>query len=62
MINYTEIDKLFGVPLNTIPKPRRPFEFKLWHAAVIVAIGYFAYKGVAHSIQEKSIRIRKKEG
>jgi hypothetical protein len=34
---------------------------KLWHAAVIGVVGYFAYKGIVYSIQEISIRIRRKE-
>ena len=46
MLNYKEIDKLFGTPLNHIPKPHVPYQFKMWHL-IGVAIGvYVIYKGV----------------
>ena len=43
------------------PRPRTPYQFKLWHAAVIGVVGYFAYKGIMYSIQEKSIRMKRKQ-
>ena len=46
MLNYKEIDKLFGTPLNHIPKPHVPYQFKMWHL-IGLAIGvYIIYKGV----------------
>jgi hypothetical protein len=61
MLNFNDINKLFGKPLSHLPRPRAPYQFKLWHAAVIGVVGYFAYKGIVYSIQEKSIRIKRKE-
>ncbi len=34
MITAPEIDKLFGKPLNTIPKPNLPYQPKAWHFVV----------------------------
>jgi hypothetical protein len=61
MLNYNDINKLFGKPLSHLPRSRTPYQFKLWHAAVIGVVGYFAYKGIVYTIQENSIRIRRKE-
>jgi hypothetical protein len=61
MLNYNDINKLFGKPLSLIARPNTPFELKLWHVVVVGALGYFAYKGIIYSIQENSIRIRRKE-
>jgi hypothetical protein len=61
MLNFNDIQKLFGKPLSDIPRPRATYQFKLWHTAAIGIVGYFAYKGIVYSIQEKSIRIRRKE-
>jgi hypothetical protein len=61
MLNFNDIQKLFGKPLSNFPIPRTPYQLKLWHAAAIGLVGYFAYKGIIYSIQEKSIRIRRKE-
>ena len=61
MLNFNDINKLFGKPLSHLPRPKAPFELKLWHIAVVGVVGYFAYKGIIHSIQEKSIRIKRKE-
>jgi hypothetical protein len=60
MLNFNDINKLFGKPLSHLPRPRMPYHFKLWHAAAIGLVGYFAYKGIMYSIQEKSIRIKRK--
>jgi hypothetical protein len=61
MLNYNDINKLFGKPLSLVAKPKTPFQLKLWHVALVGAVGYFALKGIVYSIQEKSIRIRRKE-
>ena len=61
MLNFNDINKLFGKPLSHLPRPRTPYQFKLWHATVIGVVGYFAYKGIMYSIQEKSIRIKRKQ-
>jgi hypothetical protein len=47
MLNYKDIDALFGTPLNHVPKPNRPYQFKMWHL-VGVAIGFYViYKGLS---------------
>ena len=46
MLNYKEIDKLFGTPLNHIPKPHVPYQFKLWHLFAVAIGVYIIYKGV----------------
>jgi len=46
MLNYKEIDKLFGSPLNHIPKPHVPYQFKMWHLIGLVIGVYIIYKGV----------------
>ena len=61
MLNLNDINKLFGKPLSNVQIPRSPYQIKLWHAVAVGIVGYFAYKGVIHSIQEKSIRIKRKE-
>ena len=57
MLNYKEIDKLFGTPLNHIPKPNIPYQFKMW-LLIGVAIGvYVIYKGVI-KIKEDIFRVK----
>jgi hypothetical protein len=58
MLNYNDIQRLFGAPLGSLPKPAMPFELKPWHGVVILVVGYFAYKGIVRSIQERTPRIR----
>jgi hypothetical protein len=44
MLNYQEVDALFGAPLNTVPKPQVPFKLKTWHiVGGIVVIGLVSY-------------------
>lgn len=47
MNSYVEIDRLFGTPLNQVPKPKVPFKIKTWHiltaAGVLVAAAYGVY-------------------
>ena len=42
--NYQDIDKYFGNPLDSVPKPKVPFKLKPWHvitvAVILVAAGY----------------------
>ena len=47
MINkFSEIDKLFGAPINSIPNPKIPFKPKTWHyIAGAVGIGLALYGG-----------------
>ena len=44
MTNYSQIDKLFGTPLNIVPKPHVPFKMKTsyWIAGTI-AIALMCY-------------------
>lgn len=47
MINtYHSIDKLFGAPLNVVPRPNVPFKVKGWHVAVIVVLAGFSVYGM----------------
>jgi len=47
MMNYQQIEKLFGAPLNGVLKPHVPFQMQTWHYVVggigLVLIGYGAY-------------------
>ena len=47
MITYNQIDKLFGTPLNVVPKPQVPFQMQTWHwvvgGIVVGLVGYGAY-------------------
>jgi hypothetical protein len=45
MLNYKEIDIFFGSPLNYIPRPHRPYQFKLVHLVGVAIVGYVIYKG-----------------
>jgi hypothetical protein len=58
MLNYNEIQSLFGTPLDKISRPQVPFKLKLWHVVLAGAVGYFAYKGIMRSIEEKSLKIK----
>jgi hypothetical protein len=33
-MNYQEIQKLFGEPLQHVPKPRVPYKLKTWHIII----------------------------
>jgi hypothetical protein len=47
MINsYPTIDKLFGAPLNVVPRPNVPFKVKGWHVAVAAMVAGFAVYGM----------------
>ena len=58
MLNYNDIQRLFGAPLSNLPRPNAPYQFKLWHGVAFLVVGYFTYKGIVRSIEEKSPRIR----
>jgi hypothetical protein len=45
MLNYNDIDQLFGTPLNQVPRPQKPYQFKMWHAAVGLVGVILIYKG-----------------
>jgi hypothetical protein len=54
--DYQQIDKLFGTPLNLVPKPKVPYEFKLWHGVATVIVLYLLYQGavsVSYKIKER---------
>jgi hypothetical protein len=48
MNSYVEIDRLFGTPLNQMPKPNIPFKVKPWHwvagLGVVTLAIYGAYR------------------
>ncbi len=60
MINkFPDIEKLFGTPINNVPKPKIPFKAKTWHyVAGAAVIGLAIYGG--YTIITK-IKERKKE-
>ena len=45
MLNYSEIENLFGTPLNQVPRPHKPFQLKPWHAVAGLVVGILIYKG-----------------
>ena len=48
MLNYQQIEELFGAPLNSVPKPQVPFKLKTWHVVGgLIVIGLCAYGGYA---------------
>lgn len=51
MLNYQQIDALFGAPLNTVPKPLTPFKLTPLHVVGGIVLAYVLYKGI------KQIRI-----
>jgi hypothetical protein len=46
MLNYNNINDLFGAPLNTVGRPNVPFKLKTWHVVGGLVIAYVLYKGV----------------
>ena len=40
MLDYNNINKLFGAPLNTVARPTVPFKIQKWH--IIVGLGVLA--------------------
>ncbi len=46
MLNYNNINDLFGAPLNTVGRPNLPFKFRTWHVIVVIIAGYVVYKGI----------------
>lgn len=52
MLNYQQIDALFGAPLNTIPKPQTPFKLTTWHVVGGIIVGYVLYKGIKQISKE----------
>jgi hypothetical protein len=46
MLNYQQIEALYGAPLNTVPRPKTPFRIKTWHV-IAIGVGVFVlYKGI----------------
>lgn len=46
MINkYPDIDKLFGTPINDVPRPKIPFKPKTWHYVAGIALAGLAVYG-----------------
>lgn len=52
MLDYKQIDALFGAPLNTVPRPNTPFKLELWHVVVGIAGAFVIYQGIKR-IHEK---------
>lgn len=46
MLNYSQIDALYGAPLNIVPKPQMPFKLTLAHLVGGIILGYIFYKGL----------------
>jgi hypothetical protein len=46
MLNYNNINDLFGAPLNTVGRPNVPFKLKTWHVVGGLVVAYVLYKGV----------------
>jgi hypothetical protein len=46
MLNYKDIDALFGTPLNHIPKLQVPYKLKMGHLVGAAIVIYVLYKGV----------------
>jgi hypothetical protein len=44
-MNYNKIEELFGAPLNQVPRPSTPYQFKTWHAVAGIIIVVLVYKG-----------------
>ncbi len=45
MLNYNDIDKLFGTPLSQVLRPHKPYQFKMWHVASGLVGVFLMYKG-----------------
>ncbi len=58
MLNYSEIENLFGTPLNFVPRPNKPFQLKPWHVAVGLVAGILIYKG-CQKVKEDFLNNRK---
>ena len=58
MLTYQNIDAMFGTPLNHVPKPSTPYQFKTWHAVVGVAVLILVVKG-AQKINEDYFKNKK---
>jgi hypothetical protein len=61
MLNYKEIDKLFGTPLNHIPKPHIPYQFKMRHL-VGAAIGFYIICKGLSKIYDDVFNVNGKKG
>ena len=47
MYNYSQIDELFGTPLNAVPKPHIPFRMRTWHwVGIGIIFSLAVYGGV----------------
>lgn len=53
MLDYNQINTLFGAPLNTVRRPNIPFKLKTWHVIGGALLAYFAYQGVKKMLEEK---------
>jgi hypothetical protein len=60
MLNYSEINRLFGTPLEYVPKPKLQQGLKFWDVVAIGAVCYFAYKGIVRSFEENSVKVKLK--
>jgi hypothetical protein len=60
MLNYSEIDRLFGTPLEYVPRPKTQEGISFWKILVLGTVCYFAYKGIVRSVQEKSVKVKLK--
>ena len=60
MLDYNNINKLFGAPLNTVARPSIPFRIKKWHLALGLGIIALASYG-GYKLYQNYIKDSKKE-
>ncbi len=60
MLDYNNIEKLFGAPLNSVARPTVPFKIQMWH--IIVGLGVLALATYgSYKIYESSKKEPKKD-
>ena len=61
MNSYIEIDRLFGTPLNQVPKPKVPFKIKTWHIITVGALAIAAVYGVYTFCNDVKSKFKRKD-
>lgn len=60
MLDYNDINRLFGAPLNTVVRPIVPFKIQKWH--IILGIGVIALASYGgYKVYESLKKAPKKE-
>jgi hypothetical protein len=57
MLDYNQINTLFGAPLNAVGRPNIPFKLKTWHVIGGLVLSYFAYQGIKKMLEEKMPKV-----